>query len=96
LDPNLLKAAEDVDVLIYDCMYTEDEYSGKVGMGRKGWGHSTWVRGIELLREAGAKRLVLWHHDPVHDDEFVRKLESAARKEYPDSLAAYEGLTITL
>src|SRR5690606_29006413 len=66
MDKNLLRAALEADVFIYDCNYTEEEYKE-----RKGWGHSTWIEGIKLAREAGAKKLILWHHDPYHNDEFI-------------------------
>jgi len=100
LNPNLQKIAKDADVLVYDAQYTMDEYEGKGGMPRKGWGHSTWVHGLQEAEAAGVKRLILTHHDPMHDDWAIARIENDARKEglkldiQVD--AAYEGLTIDL
>ncbi|MCA9672226.1 MAG: MBL fold metallo-hydrolase [Myxococcales bacterium] len=97
VDPKLRDLADSADVLIYDTMYTPDEYIGTENTPpRCGWGHSTWEEGIRLVREANAKKLVLFHHDPDHDDAFVRKMEAEARAVYPDTVAAHEGLVIKI
>ena len=96
-DPKLLELARDADLLIYDCQYTPEEYDGQTGRGRKvGWGHSTFVAGTDLAKTAGAKQLILFHHDPDQDDAAVRDKERRARELFPNSRAAYEGLTIEL
>lgn len=95
-DPKLVALARDADVLIYDAMYTTDEYNGAVGISRVGWGHSTWPEGIKVAKAAGAKKLVLFHHDPEHDDEAIRQIEAEAQQHLPGTIAAYEGLTIKL
>ena len=53
----------DVDVLIHDAMYTEEEYGSK-----KHWGHSTFSQTVELAHEAGAKKVLFFHHDPCRTD----------------------------
>ncbi|HYG77234.1 MAG TPA: MBL fold metallo-hydrolase [Planctomycetota bacterium] len=99
-NPKIQKLARNAHVLFYDAQYTEDEYTGKVGMPRKGWGHSTWNRGISESREAGVQHLLLTHHDPLHDDWAVARIENDARKDglkYGIKVtAAYEGLEISL
>jgi phosphoribosyl 1,2-cyclic phosphodiesterase len=99
-NPRLQKLARNADVLFYDGQYTEDEYLGRVGMPRKGWGHSTWKHGIVEATEAGAKHLLLTHHDPLHDDWAVARIENDARREGMKTdlkvSAAYEGLEIVL
>lgn len=89
LDKNLCKAAENADLFIYDCNYTEEEYEI-----RKGWGHSTWNEAVKISNEAGAKKLILWHHDPLHSDEFIDDLEKTVQLVFPNSQAAYEGMKI--
>ena len=96
LDQNLLSILHEADYFIYDSQYSDDEYSGKVGFPRKGWGHSTWTEGIKLAKEAGVKHFILFHHDPTHDDEFLRKREKECRKVFPNSVIAYEGLVIDI
>jgi phosphoribosyl 1,2-cyclic phosphodiesterase len=96
VDPKLKKLAEGVDVLIYDAQYTPEEYAGVSGMPKTGWGHSTFEAAVELAKAAGVKKLVLYHHDPGQDDKAVRDKERRARELFPNSIAAYEGLTIQL
>ena len=67
LDQNVVTLAQDADVLIYDSMYTEEEYNA----GRIGWGHSTYRAAIKVAQAANVKRLYFYHHDPEHDDKFL-------------------------
>ncbi len=90
-DPALLSLAQGADVLIYDAQYTPEEYPSKVG-----WGHSTYAAGAELARRAGVGELVLYHHDPRRKDAAVLEIEERARKLFPRSVAAREGMTISL
>jgi phosphoribosyl 1,2-cyclic phosphodiesterase len=96
VDKNLVKLAEGADVLIYDAQYTPEEYAGVIGGSRQGWGHSTWVEGVRVARAAGASQLVLFHHDPSHDDAAVGAIERAAQTVLPGTVAAREGLEIHL
>jgi len=91
VDPALEKLAEGADVLIYDAQYTPEEYQGKVG-----WGHSTYVAGAEVARAAGVGQLVLFHHDPMRTDAGVAAIESAARGLFARTVAAREGLTLSM
>ena len=59
--------ATGVDLLIHDAQYTEDEYAERVG-----WGHSSISAAIAFAELVGARRLVAFHHDPTHDDDFLR------------------------
>jgi phosphoribosyl 1,2-cyclic phosphodiesterase len=69
-------------------------------MPHRGWGHSTWKHGLREAAAAGVKRLLLTHHDPLHDDWEIARLENQARREGNkigvQVDAAYEGLEITL
>jgi ribonuclease BN (tRNA processing enzyme) len=47
-----------------------------------------------VAREAGVKQLVLYHHDPNHDDAAIARKEESAKKLFTNSIAAYEGLVI--
>ena len=91
-----LVLARDADVLIYDAQYTPDEYCGRVGHSRMGWGHSTWEEGVRVARAADVKKLVLFHHEPSHDDAMVAEIERTAAEELPGTIAAREGLTLSL
>ena len=91
VDPMLKRLSEGADVLVYDSQYSPDEYKTKVG-----WGHSTYVEGAELARSAGVGTYVLFHHDPMRNDESVLDLETKARGLFASSVAAREGMEIDL
>lgn len=96
VDPTLRQLAMGADVLIYDSMYTPDEYRGRQGMSRVGWGHSTYEAGAALAHAAGVGEYVLFHHDPDRDDAQVAILEDRAKGLFPRAVAAREGNTIQL
>ena len=90
-DSELVSLARDADLVVYDSTFTEEEIAT-----RQGWGHSTWVRGVRLANEAGARQLCLFHHDPSHDDNFLDSLAADAADARPGTLIAREGEIIDL
>lgn len=90
-DAGLERACRGADVLIFDSQFTPEEYPS-----RRGWGHSTWMHGVRLARDAGVGRLVLFHHDPGHDDGVLDAILEAARAEFPATEMAREGDRLTL
>ena len=98
IDDRLVHLARNADLLVYDSQYTPEEYSGTAGIGgpKRGWGHSTFAEGAKLAKTAGAKRLVLFHHDPTQTDDAVREKELRAQALFPNATAAYEGLVIEI
>ena len=63
-------------MLIHDCQYTDAEYRDHLG-----WGHSPLSDALSFGSRVGAGRLLLFHHDPLHSDDFLDTLcgEVAAR-----------------
>ncbi len=96
LDQNLLKLAAGADLLIYDSMYTPEEYRGDAGPSRIGWGHSTFAEGCELARVAGVGTLALFHHDPKRTDAQVSVLVERAKQLFDTTIAAREGTMLDL
>ena len=98
IDPKLSKLAKDVDVLVYDAQYTPEEYAGTAGTGgpKLGWGHSTFEEAAKLAKASGAKRLILYHHDPMQTDAAVAEKERRARQLFTPCEAAREGLVVEL
>ena len=96
LDERLVDLARNADLFVYDSQYTPEEYAGSAGTGgsKKGWGHSTFEEGVRLAKTAGAKKLVLFHHDPMQTDAAVREKEKRAKALFPDVIAAHEGLVL--
>jgi phosphoribosyl 1,2-cyclic phosphodiesterase len=95
--PAIMELTRGADLLIYDCMYTPEEYTGKKdGVSRVGWGHSTFEVGAALARDAGVGELLLFHHDPDQNDQDVADKTERTRKHFPSSRAAYEGMEVVL
>jgi phosphoribosyl 1,2-cyclic phosphodiesterase len=65
-------------LLIHDCQYTDDEYPDHIG-----WGHSPVGDAIGFAHRVEAERVLLFHHDPLHSDDFLDELQR-------DALARWE------
>ena len=93
--PGARELCRDVDVLIHDAQLTADEFAQK-----SHWGHSTPAYALEVARQTRAKTLVLFHHDPSHDDDAVdvicEETRQLAAADGIDVVAAIEGLKLTL
>jgi phosphoribosyl 1,2-cyclic phosphodiesterase len=87
VDKRLARFVEGASTLVYDAMYTPEEYAA----GRRGWGHSTWSAGTALARAAGVGRLLLFHLNPDYGDAELESLESLARRDFPAAACAREG-----
>ena len=90
-DQAVLGLIEGADLVIYDSTYTDDELPSKVG-----WGHSTWQEGIRLCRAAHVKKLVIFHHDPDHEDERMAEIEKEASAMWDGAVVARESMEIAL
>lgn len=93
MDQGLLYLAHEADVLIYDAFYTEHIYNGDQGAEHR---PAMWQAGIELAIAANVKKVVLFHHDPEHEDEFLEQVEKDIQEQFPNVLLAREGMTIPL
>lgn len=97
-DPNqrVFEFARNADILIHDTTYTPEEYVDKVG-----WGHSHYLFTIKVAAEANVKHLVLFHHDPQHNDEKVDEITEKCQKEIKTKALKFkctpakEGLELT-
>ncbi|MEB3225157.1 MAG: MBL fold metallo-hydrolase [Synechococcus sp.] len=95
LDGEVLGLAQDADVLIIDATYTDEEYHDPQ-RSRIGWGHSTWQEAVKIAQAAQVKQLVLFHHDPSHDDDFLDRVLVSAQAVFPQMAIAQEGKSIIL
>ena len=93
----LIQFVSNVDILIHDAQYTPEEYKTKYQ-----WGHSPYDYTVKIALEGNVKTLVLFHHDPVHNDDFLDGMVEAAKKiswqagSNMKILAAREGLELSL
>jgi phosphoribosyl 1,2-cyclic phosphodiesterase len=93
--PEIIEFVRGADLLIHDAQYLHDEYFSR-DKPRKGWGHSTLDMAIDVAKKGEVKRLALFHHEPTHDDETMRKIEKQAKRLFRSSVVAYQGMEIVL
>ncbi len=94
-DARLINFTRGADLLIHDAQYTEEEYA-RGPRPKQGYGHSTPQMAVQVARLAGVKQLVLFHHDPHHDDAQIAAIEREAQRIFPNTIAAREGLELTI
>jgi phosphoribosyl 1,2-cyclic phosphodiesterase len=95
LDENVVQLAQDADVMIYDATYTDSEYHNEKS-SKVGWGHSTWQEAVKVAKAANVKQLVIFHHDPLHNDDFMDEIAQDTAEQFPNSVVAKEGMVIDL
>lgn len=95
LDENVLRLSQKADVLIIDATYSDEEYHNPRST-KVGWGHSTWQEAVKIAKTAGVKQLVLFHHDPAHNDVYLDQIGKQASLAFPQTILAREGLSIEL
>ena len=88
-DQNILTLIADADIVIYDSTYTDEEFETYLD-----WGHSTWQEGVRLCRAAGARTLVIFHHNPDHDDATMDRIADEAATAFPGAIVAREGMIL--
>lgn len=67
INMKLIRFLSGVDLLIHEAQYLNEEYANKIG-----WGHSSLSNACSIVRLARPKKWLITHHDPMHDDEFLR------------------------
>jgi phosphoribosyl 1,2-cyclic phosphodiesterase/CheY-like chemotaxis protein len=70
----MIEFLQGCDVVILDTQYTDEEYAQHIG-----WGHSSLSSVVSLALDAEVRQLLLFHHDPNHDDEMIDKMVEEAR-----------------
>jgi phosphoribosyl 1,2-cyclic phosphodiesterase len=72
---NLVRFLKGSDILILDAQYTDDEYETHIG-----WGHGSVSSAVSLALDAEVHKLLLFHHDPCHDDTMLDAMVNDARR----------------
>lgn len=84
-DPELSAFVRGADLVIYDGMFSQSEYDRC-----RGWGHSTWQKGVELCRGADVRGLGIFHLYPGHDDAYLTAVEAEMQAVMPGAFVARE------
>ena len=88
-DEALVAFVKGADMMIYDSTYTDEEFPRY-----RDYGHSTWQEGVRIATEADVKRMVIFHHDPGHDDDFMDGVAAQAEAMRPGTVVAREGMVL--
>ena len=91
IDKNLLCMAEGADLLIYDGTYSDMAYHDL-----NGGANIPWERGIEMAKQTKVKEMVLFHHNPTHDDDYLEHMEMEIHERFPHIRLAREGMVMEL
>jgi phosphoribosyl 1,2-cyclic phosphodiesterase len=91
IDQNVVELARGADILIHEAQYTPEELPHF-----KGWGHSSWAQAVEVAEKAQVKRLIITHHDPDHNDDFLMDVERQCQERFPDTLLAREKMELVI
>jgi phosphoribosyl 1,2-cyclic phosphodiesterase len=70
--------ARGASLLIHDCQYADEEYPA-----RRGWGHSCVSDALRYARRCHAGHVVLFHHDPWHDDSQLEAMWQQVQVGWP-------------
>ncbi|MDD3013521.1 MAG: MBL fold metallo-hydrolase [Candidatus Gastranaerophilales bacterium] len=94
-DIKLINFARNADILIHDSQYLYEDYASSI-TPKQGFGHSTPEMAAEIAKLANVKKLVIYHIDPSYNDEVVEIMENNVKKYFGNTIAAREGLEISL
>jgi phosphoribosyl 1,2-cyclic phosphodiesterase len=89
LDETLVSFVKGADMMVYDSTYTDDEFPRY-----RDYGHSTWQEGVRIASKADVRRLVIFHHEPGHDDIFMDGIAAEAEAMRPGTVVAQEGMVL--
>jgi phosphoribosyl 1,2-cyclic phosphodiesterase len=78
-------------LLIHDCQYSDDEYPEHVG-----WGHSSLSQALQFARRVEARRTLLFHHDPLHSDDFLDAFFGTARHHWTELGGSLDGIEMAV
>ena len=91
LDSALVELVRDTDLLSIDASYTEDEYHGRAGPPRRGWGHATHQQALDHAEAAQVRNTLLFHHEPGRTDDQLDGLTHTLLAARPNARFVAEG-----
>ncbi|MEM7571369.1 MAG: MBL fold metallo-hydrolase [Bacteroidota bacterium] len=91
VDPEVVDFCQGADLLVHEAQYTDEELAK-----HRGWGHSSFNQAVELAKRAAVKHLYLTHHDPDHDDVFLRAQEQLCRAKFSNCTIARQGTEVVV
>ncbi|MGD1932704.1 MAG: MBL fold metallo-hydrolase [Leptolyngbyaceae cyanobacterium] len=90
-DPNLLYLSQGADLLIYGGAYSET-----VDLDVERDAAMPCDQNIEIAEKTQVKEMVLFHHNPLHDDDYLDHVEMEIHNRCPQLRLAREGMIMQL
>lgn len=91
IDAAIPDFARNSDLLVIDATFDATDLASK-----RGWGHGTWDQACDIAASAGARQLLLFHHDPRKDDAALDAVERAAQTRFSAASCARQGSNFVL
>lgn len=88
-DTRLIDFSQNANLLIHDAQYDVNQY-----LQTQGYGHSTYEMAANVAEAGNVESLVLFHHDPGHNDATLTEMETRAKACFANTTMAYEGLEL--
>jgi phosphoribosyl 1,2-cyclic phosphodiesterase len=95
IDQSLLYLAQQADVLIYDAAYADHAYHD-LEFTMAFQTHRKWQNALEMAIAAEVKQIIMFHHDPTHDDDFLDQVEQDVQSRFQNVKLAREGMVLNL
>lgn len=89
INPEIVNFCKGADILVHDAHFTDKQLES-----HQGWGHSSYSQAIKVAKLAEVKQLVLTHHHPDHDDNFLREMEKECQQKFPNCILARDGMQL--
>lgn len=84
-----LRLVKDADLVLHDSQYTSEEFAA-----RAHFGHTTAEYAIGLAIAGGARRIMLFHHDPARRDEELDRFTDIYANPDIEILVARDGMEL--
>jgi phosphoribosyl 1,2-cyclic phosphodiesterase len=95
IDNSLLYLAQQADVLIYDVAYADHAYYDPK-VAQEFQQREIWQKGLAMAFSVGVKQIIMFHHDPAHEDEFLDQVETEVQASFPNVKLAREGMVLDI
>jgi phosphoribosyl 1,2-cyclic phosphodiesterase len=95
IDQGLIYLAHQADLLIYDAAYADHAYYDPK-VTEEFQENGAWQKGIEMAIAANVKHIIMFHHDPTHEDSFLDQVEREVQSRFPNVQLAREGMVLDI
>lgn len=95
IEQSLGYLASQADVLIFDAVYADHTYYDPNAASGV-WQPDAWLASIEVAIAADVKQVIVFHHDPDHEDDLLDKVEAEVQSRFSNVQLAREGMVLQI